>query len=176
MVPSSVLLPPAIPTVPFPPLPHHPPCCRSMPSHLSSIKCKLLSIALTYAVEKRSLLQWWSGRRPIFSWINTRAICLGRLADTEMFVFQGSPLPSLYFSSPLPLTPSLQNPRVKRPHWRMTGVVSPTRPALKSCYDWSAHVEPCATLEHSSHGVWSVGSEFIVVKAQGKKIGNRQKE
>lgn len=48
---------------------------------------------------RKSLPQWCSGCCPILSWINTGAIC--RLADTEMFVFQGYPPPSLYSSWPL---------------------------------------------------------------------------
>lgn len=49
---------------------------------------------------RRTLPHRCSGCCPILSWINTGASC--RLADTEMFVFQGNPPPSLHSSWPLP--------------------------------------------------------------------------
>ena len=95
---KSLLLPSTIPAAPHPAMPYQHPRC-SIPSHLSCIKWKISTFCPH--MEERSLPHWCSGCRPILSWINTGAIC--RLADMEMFVFQGDPPPSLL----LALTPSL---------------------------------------------------------------------
>lgn len=96
---------------PFPPLSlQHTDCTSSSHALPASLLFNTVSFVMyqtqisTYCPHiccgRRSLPQWCSGCCPILSWINTGAIC--RLADTEMFVFQGNPPPSLYSSWPLP--------------------------------------------------------------------------
>lgn len=116
--------PPLLVPTPHPAQPSQHPCCE-IPSHLSCIKCKLQCIALTYAVEEGV---WCVGCCPILSWINTRAIC--RLADTEMFVFQGN-LPSTFPSSSLPPPHTPSSPQTQR--WRI-GKSLPLNMSL-----WSQH-------------------------------------
>lgn len=106
---------------------------------------------------RRSLLQWCSGYRPILSWINTRAIC--RLADTEMFVFQGNPHPS--FTPVTPVDPfSLKRKGEKMPR----------------AYNCTRHCDWLRALEvHDIYGVWSVRTRFQSCERNDVEVERKKK-
>lgn len=123
-VPHPFPLPSTTPAAPQP-------CLTSIPTVQYSLICHVLNANFNVLPphmppKGESRPQRCSGCCPILSWINTGAIC--RLADTEMFVFQGdsTSLPSLQ------LTPCLSNAEGKRDLTTATSLRDPPRaPPLK---------------------------------------------